>query len=184
MLDGWMNLAAAVEGNVLATWLRSSAWGYPAVETLHISGLALLFGAAVAFDLRLLGVRDPAARRRCRAVPLAARAYRLRPGRRLGTRPVHDAGADVRRDAALLRQDGHGRHRCDEHDDLPPRRLHVGRSMEPCIPHAASCTNRRRRVPRVLDVGTRLRKVSRLRVTAAHDRTHTPGEVCRMCPLG
>src|SRR4029453_5100291 len=56
MLDGWMNLAAAVEGNVLATWLRSSAWGYPAVETLHISGLALLFGAAVAFDLRLLGV--------------------------------------------------------------------------------------------------------------------------------
>jgi hypothetical protein len=56
MLDGWMNLAAAVEGNVLATWLRSSAWGYPAVETLHISGLALLFGAAVAFDLRLLGM--------------------------------------------------------------------------------------------------------------------------------
>ena len=56
MLDGWMNLAAAVEGNVLATWLRSSAWGYPSVETLHISGLALLFGAAVAFDLRLLGV--------------------------------------------------------------------------------------------------------------------------------
>ena len=51
-----MSLAAAVEGNVLATWLRSSAWGYPAVETLHISGLALLFGAAVAFDLRLLGV--------------------------------------------------------------------------------------------------------------------------------
>jgi len=26
------------------------------VETLHISGLALLFGAAVAFDLRLLGM--------------------------------------------------------------------------------------------------------------------------------
>jgi len=56
MLAGWMSLAAAVEGNVLATWLRSSAWGYPAVETLHISGLALLFGAAVAFDLRLLGM--------------------------------------------------------------------------------------------------------------------------------
>jgi hypothetical protein len=56
MLDRWISLAAAVEGNVLATWLRSSAWGYPVVETLHISGLALLFGAAVAFDLRLLGV--------------------------------------------------------------------------------------------------------------------------------
>jgi hypothetical protein len=56
ILDGWVNLAAAVEGNVLAAWLRSSAWGYPAVETLHISGLAVLFGTAVAFDLRLLGV--------------------------------------------------------------------------------------------------------------------------------
>jgi hypothetical protein len=56
MLEGWVRLAAAVESNGLATWLRSSAWGYPAVETLHIAGLALLFGAAVAFDLRLLGV--------------------------------------------------------------------------------------------------------------------------------
>ncbi len=56
MLEGWVSLAAAVESNVLAAWLRSSAWGYPAVETLHISGLAMLFGTAVAFDLRLLGV--------------------------------------------------------------------------------------------------------------------------------
>ena len=140
MLDGWMSLAAAVEGNVLATWLRSSAWGYPSVETLHILGLALLFGTAVAFDLRLLGVAPLAARGRSRAVPVAARAHRFRPGRRLGTCPVHDAGADVRRDAALLRQDGHSRDRRVEHDDLPPRYLHVGRSMEPCLPHAASCT--------------------------------------------
>jgi hypothetical protein len=56
MLEGWVRFAAAVESNGLATWLRSSAWGYPAVETLHITGLAVLFGAAVAFDLRLLGV--------------------------------------------------------------------------------------------------------------------------------
>jgi hypothetical protein len=56
MLESWVRLAAAVESTVLATWLRSSAWGYPAVETLHIVGLALLFGTAVAFDLRLLGV--------------------------------------------------------------------------------------------------------------------------------
>jgi hypothetical protein len=56
MLDAWLSLAATVEGNALATWLRSSAWGYPAVETLHIGGVALLFGAAVAFDLRLLGL--------------------------------------------------------------------------------------------------------------------------------
>lgn len=56
MLETWLSLAAAVESNAFATWLRSSAWGYPAVETVHIWGLALLLGAAVAFDLRLLGV--------------------------------------------------------------------------------------------------------------------------------
>jgi len=56
MLEAWLSLAAAIESNALATWLRSSAWGYPAVETMHIGSLALLFGAAVAFDLRLLGL--------------------------------------------------------------------------------------------------------------------------------
>ena len=56
MLESWVSLTVAIENNALATWLRSSAWGYPAVETLHIMGLALLFGTAVAFDLRLLGV--------------------------------------------------------------------------------------------------------------------------------
>lgn len=56
MLETWVSVADAIEGNALATWLRSSAWGYPAVETVHIWGLALLVGTAVAFDLRLLGV--------------------------------------------------------------------------------------------------------------------------------
>jgi hypothetical protein len=56
MRDGWVGLMVAMENNPLATWLRSSAWGYPAVETLHIVGLAVLFGTAVAFDLRLLNV--------------------------------------------------------------------------------------------------------------------------------
>lgn len=56
MPDTWLSLAAAIEGTTLAAWLRSSAWGYPAIETLHILGLALLIGSAVAFDLRLLGV--------------------------------------------------------------------------------------------------------------------------------
>jgi hypothetical protein len=56
MPEAWVQLAATIESFGLATWLRSSAWGYPAVETLHITGLSLLFGSAVAFDLRLLGV--------------------------------------------------------------------------------------------------------------------------------
>ena len=49
-------LAASVEASAVAVWLRSSTWGYPAVEALHIWGLAVLVGTAVAFDLRLLGV--------------------------------------------------------------------------------------------------------------------------------
>jgi hypothetical protein len=155
MLEGWMSLAAAVEGNVLATWLRSSAWGYPAVETLHISGLALLFGAAVAFDLQLLGMAA--------LLPVDGVARFLLPLARIGFGLAVLSGLvlfmmqaqTVRRDAALLHQDGHSRHRRVQHDDLPPRYLHVCRSMEPCLPHAASCTSRRRRVYHVLGAGTR-----------------------------
>jgi hypothetical protein len=55
MLDGWLRLAAAVERTSWAAGLRASAWGYPTVEALHIWGLAVLVGTAVAFDLRLLG---------------------------------------------------------------------------------------------------------------------------------
>jgi hypothetical protein len=56
MIESWLRLATAIEANGFATWLRSSAWGYPAIEALHILGLAILIGSAVAFDLRLLGV--------------------------------------------------------------------------------------------------------------------------------
>lgn len=59
MIEQWVNLAATIESHPLATWLRSSAWGYPAVETLHLLGLTLLIGSAVAFDVRLLGVASP-----------------------------------------------------------------------------------------------------------------------------
>ena len=56
MIDRWLVFAAWAESTAIATSLRSSAWGYPAVEALHIWGLAVLVGTAVAFDLRLLGV--------------------------------------------------------------------------------------------------------------------------------
>ena len=55
MSGWWLGIAAAVEASSLSAWLRSSAWGYPAVESVHIAGLAILVGTAVAFDLRLLG---------------------------------------------------------------------------------------------------------------------------------
>lgn len=36
--------------------MQNSLWLYPATETFHLLGLALLVGCAAAFDLRLLGV--------------------------------------------------------------------------------------------------------------------------------
>ena len=39
----------------IAQALREHAWLYPAVETLHIVGFAVLVGAVVMFDLRVLG---------------------------------------------------------------------------------------------------------------------------------
>lgn len=76
MGGGWMALAAAAEGSALAVWVRSSTWGYPAVESIHIWGLAVLVGAAVAFDLRLLGVSS--------RLPVDALARLLLPCARVG----------------------------------------------------------------------------------------------------
>ncbi|AWU96594.1 DUF6644 family protein [Azospirillum ramasamyi] len=51
---GWL---VALETSGLGQALRQSLWLYPLVEVLHILGLALLVGAIVAFDLRLMGLR-------------------------------------------------------------------------------------------------------------------------------
>jgi hypothetical protein len=48
----WDDVAASP----LALLVRESIWVYPALETVHVLGLALLFGAIVAFDLRVLGL--------------------------------------------------------------------------------------------------------------------------------
>jgi hypothetical protein len=48
--------ASALQSTALATALRQSFWVYPLVNAGHIVGLALLFGAIVPLDLRLLGV--------------------------------------------------------------------------------------------------------------------------------
>jgi hypothetical protein len=44
--------------SALGTWVRegSSLWAYPMIITLHTSGLAVLVGASIAVDLRVLGV--------------------------------------------------------------------------------------------------------------------------------
>lgn len=38
------------------TRLASHPWAYPALEALHLVGVALLFGGLVVFELRLLGL--------------------------------------------------------------------------------------------------------------------------------
>jgi hypothetical protein len=48
-------LAAALHASTLSQTLRSSVWLYPLVNTGHLVGIALLFGAIVPLDLRLLG---------------------------------------------------------------------------------------------------------------------------------
>jgi hypothetical protein len=71
-----MSWLARLEGTAAAMWMRESSWGYPAVEVVHLLGLALLIGAAGMWDLRLLGV--------ARHIPVSALAGYLLPGARAG----------------------------------------------------------------------------------------------------
>ena len=52
MQEIWTALAASD----LAEWMRLSRWGYATVSAGHVLGIALLVGAVVPLDLRLLGV--------------------------------------------------------------------------------------------------------------------------------
>ena len=44
-----------IEASGLGQAMRQWLWLYPAVETVHITGIALLFGSIAVLDLRLLG---------------------------------------------------------------------------------------------------------------------------------
>jgi len=48
-----------LEATAFATAMRQWAWLYPIVEIVHIVGFVVLVGAAVMFDLRLLGMSRP-----------------------------------------------------------------------------------------------------------------------------
>lgn len=61
---------------MLGTALRESVWLYPSVEIVHIVSFAVLIGAAVLFDLRLLGLS--------RGISVRALAGHLLPFARLG----------------------------------------------------------------------------------------------------
>jgi hypothetical protein len=50
-----MTPLGALEASGLGQAMRQWLWLYPAVETVHIVGIALLFGSIAVLDLRLLG---------------------------------------------------------------------------------------------------------------------------------
>lgn len=51
------DLFTSIEGSALAAWVRESPsiWAYATILTLHTVGLAIVVGANVVVDLRLLG---------------------------------------------------------------------------------------------------------------------------------
>ena len=55
MLSETENLLHWLESSSWAVYIRQSLWLYPALEIVHIMGIAILVGAAFLFDLRLLG---------------------------------------------------------------------------------------------------------------------------------
>jgi hypothetical protein len=46
---------AALQAMPFAQYLRTSRWGYAALNTTHVFGIAILVGAILPLDLRLLG---------------------------------------------------------------------------------------------------------------------------------
>src|SRR5690349_18337953 len=53
MLDA---LSAYLENTTLSHWITLIPWVWPAGETLHFMGMALLIGAVGVVDLRMLGI--------------------------------------------------------------------------------------------------------------------------------
>ncbi len=56
MPDVYTNILEVLAASDVAIFVRESLWVYPVLETLHVIGLALIFGPIFIFDLRLLGV--------------------------------------------------------------------------------------------------------------------------------
>jgi hypothetical protein len=67
-------LLAGLEGTAVAQTLRTSRWLYAATNTAHVFGIALLVGAILPLDLRLLGWWPDVPRRKLVRVlvPMAA----------------------------------------------------------------------------------------------------------------
>jgi predicted membrane protein len=73
-----------LETSAVAEAMRQWLWLYPVVEIVHIVGFAVLVGAAVMFDLRLLGVSS--------ALPVTGMERHLLRGARLSLLLVVPSG--------------------------------------------------------------------------------------------
>lgn len=65
-----------LEASALGAWARSEGWTYAVANVLHVLGVAALFGAILAYDLRVLGA--------ARSLPLPTAATLLLPLARTG----------------------------------------------------------------------------------------------------
>lgn len=74
-----MTPTGAIEMSALGVAMRQSYWLYPAVEVVHLAGIALLFGSIAVLDLRLLGLGRaiPARRLAGHVLPLSAASFAL-----------------------------------------------------------------------------------------------------------
>ena len=74
-----MTPVGAVEGSALGQAMRQWLYLYPAVEVIHIVGIALLFGSIAVLDLRLLGLSRsiPVKRLAGHTLPWTAAAFVL-----------------------------------------------------------------------------------------------------------
>jgi hypothetical protein len=68
---GGAGALGALERSGFGQAMREALWLYPAIETVHLAGIALLFGSIVVFDLRLLGLS--------RAIPVRQLARHVLP---------------------------------------------------------------------------------------------------------
>jgi len=66
-----MTAMGAIEASALGQAMRQWLWLYPAVEIVHLAGIALLIGSIAVLDLRLLGC--------ARSLPLRALAGHVLP---------------------------------------------------------------------------------------------------------
>jgi hypothetical protein len=44
------------DGTMLGAWMRGGTWEFPMIETIHILGLAMLYGCVAVISLRLMGI--------------------------------------------------------------------------------------------------------------------------------